>query len=75
MMKLFMTSAVKASDPTNQEHIEERGLLNASQFGSRARHSTTLRCIRLANHVTLDFNSNISMAAVFFDIKKVFEII
>jgi hypothetical protein len=25
-----------------QKHIEEKGLLNASQFGFRARHSTTL---------------------------------
>jgi hypothetical protein len=28
-----------------QNHIEERGLLNATQFGFRARHSTTLQCI------------------------------
>jgi hypothetical protein len=27
-----------------QKHIDERGLLNASQFGFRARHSTTLQC-------------------------------
>jgi hypothetical protein len=26
-----------------QRHTEERGLLNASQFGFRARHSTTLQ--------------------------------
>jgi hypothetical protein len=26
-----------------QKHIEERGLLNANQFGFRARHSTTLQ--------------------------------
>jgi hypothetical protein len=31
----------------NQENVEERGLLNASQFGLRAHHST-LQCIRLA---------------------------
>jgi hypothetical protein len=36
-----------------QKHIEERGMLNASQFGFRALHSTTLKCMRLANHVTL----------------------
>jgi hypothetical protein len=69
-MKPFITTAVKASDRTDQEHTDERGLLNALQFGSRARHSMTLQCIGLADHVTLDFNSNICMAAVFFDIKK-----
>jgi hypothetical protein len=30
-----------------QIHIDERGLLNASQFGFRARQSTTLQCMRL----------------------------
>jgi hypothetical protein len=51
-------------------HIEEKGLLNASQFGFRARYSTTLQCMRLTDHVTLNFNSNISMAAEFLDIEK-----
>jgi hypothetical protein len=37
--------------------IEERGLLNASQFGFRARHSTTLHCMRLRDDATLDFNN------------------
>jgi hypothetical protein len=35
-----------------QRHIQEGGLLNASQFGFRARHNTTLQCMRLADHVT-----------------------
>jgi hypothetical protein len=56
-----------------QRHIEERGLLNASQFGFRARHSTTLQCMRLTYHVILNFNNNISMAAVFLDIEKAFD--
>jgi hypothetical protein len=30
-----------------QRHIEERGLLNTRQFGFRARHITTLQCMRL----------------------------
>jgi hypothetical protein len=45
-------------------HVEERGLLNALQFGFRARHSTTLQCTRLTDHVTLNFNKNASTAAV-----------
>jgi hypothetical protein len=53
-----------------QEYIDERGLLNASQFGFRARQSTTLQCIRLADHVTLNFNKKMSTAAVFLDIEK-----
>jgi hypothetical protein len=46
-----------------QKHVEERGLLNARQFDFRARHSTTLQCMRLTDNVTLHFNNNISMAA------------
>jgi hypothetical protein len=42
-----------------QRHIGEKGLLTAGQFGFRARHSTTLQ---------LNFNSNMSTAAVFMDI-------
>jgi hypothetical protein len=54
-------------------HIEEKNLLNASQFGFRARHSTTLQCMRLTDHVSLNFNNNMSTAAVFLDIEKAFD--
>jgi hypothetical protein len=53
-----------------QMHTEERGLLNASQFGFRAHHSLTLHCRRLMDQVTLNFNNNMSMAAVFLDTEK-----
>jgi retron-type reverse transcriptase len=56
-----------------QKHIEERGLLNAIQFGFRARHSTTLQCMRLTDHVTHNFNNKMSTAAVFTDIEKAFD--
>jgi hypothetical protein len=56
-----------------QKHIDERGLLNASQFGFRARHSTTLQCTRLADHITLNFKNKMSTAAVFLDIEKAFD--
>jgi hypothetical protein len=55
-----------------QRHIENRKLLNANQFGFRARHSATLQCMRLADHVTLNFNK-MSTAAVFLDIEKAFD--
>jgi hypothetical protein len=57
-----------------KRHIGERNLLNASQFGFRARHSTILQCtrMRLADHVTLHFKNNMSTAAVFLDIEKAF---
>jgi hypothetical protein len=55
-----------------KRHIEERNLLNTSQFGFRARHGTTLQCMRLADHVTLHFNNNMSTAAVFLDSEKAF---
>jgi hypothetical protein len=56
-----------------KRHIGENNLLNASQFGFRAHRSTTLQCMRLADHVTLNFNSNMSTAAVFLDIEKAFD--
>jgi hypothetical protein len=53
-----------------QKQIEERGLLNASQFGFCARHSTTLQCMRLEDHMTLNFKNKMSTAAVFLGIAK-----
>jgi hypothetical protein len=67
--KLFEKVILKAV----QRHIEDKGLLNASQFGFRARHSRTLQCFRLTDHVTLNFNSKMSTAAVFLDIEKAFD--
>jgi hypothetical protein len=58
-----------------QRHIEERGLLNASQFGFHARHSTALQCVRLTDHIALKFNNSMSTAAVFLDIEKAFDTI
>jgi hypothetical protein len=55
-----------------RRHDEERGVLNASQFGFRARLSTTLQCMRLTDHVTLNCNNNMSTAAVLLDIEKAF---
>jgi hypothetical protein len=49
-------------------HIKERKLLSTSQFGFRAHHSTTLESMRITDHVSLNFNNNISTAAVFLDI-------
>jgi hypothetical protein len=57
---------------TIQKYIEKRNLLNASQFGFQAAHSTTLQCMRLADHATLNFNNNMSTAAVVLDFKKAF---
>jgi hypothetical protein len=57
----------------NQRHIESRKMLNASQFGFRARHSMTLQSMRLADHATLNFNNKMSAAAVFLDIEKAFD--
>jgi hypothetical protein len=54
-------------------HSEGENLLNASQFGFRAHHSTTLQCRRLTDHVTLNFNNNMSTAVVFLDIEKAFD--
>jgi hypothetical protein len=53
-----------------ERHIQVGDLLNASQFSLPARHSTTLLCMSLTNHVALNFNSNMSTAEVFLDIEK-----
>jgi hypothetical protein len=52
---------------------ERKNLLNSNQFGFRANHGTTLLCMRLTDHITLNFNKNISPAAVFLDIGKAFD--
>jgi hypothetical protein len=48
-----------------QKHIEEKRQHNAGQFGFRARHNTTLQCMRLTDQVTLNFKNYMSTAAVF----------
>jgi hypothetical protein len=56
-----------------QRHIVEICLLIASHFGFHARHSMTLQCMRLMDHVTLNFHNNMSTAAVFLDVEKAFD--
>jgi hypothetical protein len=56
-----------------QRHIEEGGLLNAGQFCFHTHHSTTLQCMRLTGHVTLNFSNDMSKAALFLDIAKAFD--
>jgi hypothetical protein len=53
--KLFEKAILKII----KRHLVERDLLNASKSGFRARHSTTLQCMRLTYHVTLNFNNNV----------------
>jgi hypothetical protein len=55
-----------------QRYNEEKGLLNESQFGFRARVSRTLQYMRLTDQ-TLNVNNNMSTAAVFLDIDKTFD--
>jgi hypothetical protein len=64
--KLFEKVVIKIV----QRHIEERGLLKASQFGFHARQGTALQCMKLTDHVILKFNNDPSTAAVFLDIEK-----
>jgi hypothetical protein len=45
----------------------------ASQFGFHACYSMTLQCMRLIDHVTLNFNNNTSTAALFLDFEKAFD--
>jgi hypothetical protein len=57
-----------------QRHIEERALLIGNQFGFRTSHSTTLQYMRFTEHVTLNFNNNMSTAAICLDIEKAFDV-
>jgi len=59
----------KVIQKLKQSHLVVNNMLNANQFGLRARHSTTLK-----DHVTLNFNTIISTAAVFLDIEKAFDL-
>jgi hypothetical protein len=56
-----------------ERHVKGNDLMNQCQFGFRARHSTTLQCMRLVDHVTLNFNNDMSTAAVFLDMEKAFD--
>jgi hypothetical protein len=56
-----------------RRHIEGNNLLNPCQFGFPARHSTTLQCMRVADHVTFNCNNDMSTAEVFSDIEKAFD--
>jgi hypothetical protein len=67
--KLFKKVILKIA----QRYIEERGLLNANQFGFCACHNMTLQCKRLTDHITLNFNNNMSTAVVFLDMGKAFD--
>jgi hypothetical protein len=55
-----------------QRHIEGTDLLNACQFGFRARHSSTLQCMRLTDIVTLTFNNDTPTVAIFLDTENKF---
>jgi hypothetical protein len=57
---------------TIQKYTEERSSQNAYQSGFRENHSTILQCMRLADHVTLNFN-DISTAVVFLGSEKAFD--
>jgi hypothetical protein len=50
-----------AKPPCGRIPTGERNLLNSSHFRFRARHSTTLQCMRLVDHMTLNFNNNICL--------------
>jgi hypothetical protein len=48
-------------------------MLIAGQFGFRTNHSTVLQCIKLTDHITLNFNNTMSIAAVLLVIEKAFD--
>jgi hypothetical protein len=46
------------NSPVRRESIKMRIFLNTSQLGFRERHSTTLQCMRLTNHVIINSSSS-----------------
>jgi hypothetical protein len=53
--------------------MEGKDELNASQFGFRALHRKTLQCVKLTDHVTLNFNNKMATTVVFSDVEKAFD--
>jgi hypothetical protein len=49
---------------TVQRSSEDGGLLSAIQFGFCVSHSMILQCMRLLDHISLNFNNNMSMVVV-----------
>lgn len=68
--KLFEKFILKMA----QRQIERRTLLNWSQFSFHVHHSMILQSVRLMGYVTLNFNNRMSMAAVFLNTEKAFDI-
>jgi hypothetical protein len=58
-----------------QSRVEEKNLLHAGQFGFRAHHSTTLQCLKLPDHVALNFSNSSSTAVILLDTEKTFDTI
>jgi hypothetical protein len=53
--------------------IGERDHINARHFGLRTCHSITLQGIWLMDHIILNFNNDMSTAAVFLNNEKAFD--
>jgi len=62
--KLFEKVILRIS----RRYTEKNNIMNPCQFDFHARHITTLQCMRIRDHVTFNFNNNLSMAADFLDV-------
>jgi hypothetical protein len=54
-----------------QRHMKKEAFLMQASLVSVP--VTTLQCMRITDHVTLNFDNNMSTAAVFFDIERAFD--
>jgi hypothetical protein len=57
----------------SENTLKNNNLLHTSQFGFRVDHSKTFQCMMLEDHISLNFNNNMSTAAVFLDIEEGFD--
>jgi hypothetical protein len=73
LVRLTNLSQFSIAFEGSKRHVEENNLLNERHFAFRARYSTALQCMRLTDHMTLNFNNSVSTVAVFMDIEKAFD--
>jgi hypothetical protein len=69
MGKLFGNDFLKIVE----KQMEERHILSESQFAFPAKHSLTLQCLRLTDHVTHIFDNKMYTAAMFLDIQEAYD--
>ena len=56
-----------------EDHITDRGIIPAQQFGFKRGHSTNHQLVRLTQHIQKSFNSGQSAGMVLLDVEKAYD--